>query len=116
MQDDAAFAVLAHKVNSMHDDFVEIRSVLKELTAAINKLALVEERQSQFSTAQERAFKLLERLEIKIDAAESRIDTLERDAPANQQTNKWVSTSVWGVVVFVFSIVAAFVMKKLGLQ
>lgn len=114
--DDASFAVLAHKVNSMHDDFAEMRSVLKDLTAAINKLALVEERQTQFSAAQERAFKLLERLEGKIDTAESRIDALERDAPANQQTNKWVSTSVWGVVVFVFSIASAYIMKRMGLQ
>jgi len=39
--DDAAFAVLAHKVEAMHSDFGEIRSVLRELTSAINKLALV---------------------------------------------------------------------------
>lgn len=114
--DDASFAVLAHKVDSMHNDFAEMRSVLKDLTAAINKLALVEERQTQFSASQERAFKLLERLEAKIDTAEGRIDALEREAPTNQQTSKWVSTSVWGVVVFAFSIAAAFIMKKLGLQ
>ena len=37
--DDASFAVLAHKVDTMHQDVTGIRSVLKDLTEAINKLA-----------------------------------------------------------------------------
>ena len=69
---DSTLAVLSHRVEAMHDDFSEMRSVLKELTAAINKLALVEERQTQFAEAQERAFKVIAKIEERLTALERR--------------------------------------------
>lgn len=94
--DAAELAVLAHKVAEMHSDFGEIRTVLRELTQAINKLALVEERQTQLAVTQERAFKALERLETKFDALEKRVNTLEADEPMQKQTSAWVLAGVWG--------------------
>lgn len=101
---DATLAVLSHRVAVMHEDFSEMRAVLKELTIAINKLALVEERQTQFAEAQERAFKAIAKIE-------ERLEALERKAPDAQRTNVWVDRAVLGVVAVVF----LFVAKKVGL-
>jgi len=107
--DDAAFAVLTHKVEAMHSDFGEIRSVLRELTSAINKLALVEERQAQAAQAQERAFAVLSKLESKIDAIDARVKDLEIDEPLQKQTSNWVTSAVWGFA----GIAAAFLLHKI---
>ena len=112
--DDAAFAVLAHRVETMHADFGEIRNVLRDLTAAINKLALVEERQNNAAAAQERAFKVLERLESKIDALESRVVTLEIAEPEQQRVSKWVLTAVWAAAALAVTLRLAKLGVKVG--
>ena len=106
--DDASFAVLAHKVEAMHSDFGEIRAVLRDLTSAINKLALVEERQTQAAQAQERAFGVLEKLENRLDAMDNRVKALEIEEPMQKQTSGWVIAAVWGFA----GLAAAFVMHK----
>lgn len=109
MPDQAIFAVLDHKVTSMHSDVNEIRSVLKELTAAINRLALVEERQSQLSLTLERAFKVLDRIEerseqdrkevrVEIGKLDTRIGLLEVAEPMQKQTSKWVVAGITGII------------------
>lgn len=101
---DATLAILSHRVESMHQDFSEMRAVLKELASAITKLALVEERQMQFSEAQERAFKIIGKIE-------ERVTALERQAPGVLRTNVWVDRAVLGVIAIVF----LFIAKKVGL-
>lgn len=95
---DANFAVLAHKVDAIHADVGEMRTVLRDLTNAIIKLALVEERQSQFAIAQERGFKVLEKIEAKLDALDERVKTLEVSEPEQKRTSTWVTAAVWGFV------------------
>lgn len=102
--DDASLAILNHRVEAMHQDFSEMRSVLKELTAAIHKLALVEERQTQFADAQERAFKVIGKIE-------ERLTELERRIPETDRTRLWVDRAVLWVV----AAVSLFAAKKLGL-
>lgn len=101
---DAALVILNHRVEAMHEDFTEMRAVLKELTVAINKLALVEERQSQFADAQERAFKALEKIE-------ARLSVLEKRVPEHDRTRQWIDRTVVGIVAIVF----LFILKKVGL-
>ena len=72
----AGFAVLAHKVDAIHANITDMQVAMRDLTNAIIKLALVEERQSQFAIAQERAFKVLEKIEVKIDDIDGRVKTL----------------------------------------
>lgn len=95
---DTHIAVLAHKVDSLHADFSEMRSVLKELAEAITKLALVEERQTQLSSAMERAFTVLERLE-------QRVSVIESEMPQARQVHTWVVRGIWvlasAAVIFV---------------
>lgn len=108
---DANFAVLAHKVDAIHADVGEMRTVLRDLTNAIIKLALVEERQSQFAIAQERGFKVLEKIEAKLDALDERVKTLEVSEPEQQRTSTWVTAAVWG---FVGIVASGFAHKLLG--
>ena len=75
--------LLSAKLHTLHTDVSDIKGTLKDLTAAINKLALVEERLSNTTAAQERSFKAIERLE-------ERIDELEKKNINADNTSKWL--------------------------
>lgn len=107
--------VIASRMESMHGDMSDVKTALKDLASAIIKLALVEERQGQAALAQERAFKVIERLEVRIDAGETRIDALERAAPMTAQTNTWVMAGVWGFAAIVATLLLSVLARKLGL-
>ena len=81
---------LASKLMSLHDDVSEIKGALKDLTSAITKLALIEERQSVTNAALERAF-------VAISRVEDRLSELERIAPMNNQSRIWVERFVIAV-------------------
>lgn len=92
------------KLELLHEDVNDMKSVLKDLTVAINRLAIVEERQAQTATSLDRAFTALEKIE-------SRIGALERQGVVSSQTNDWVGKAVWAAV----AATAVFVGKKVGL-
>jgi len=81
------FTELAGKLMSLHEDVSEIKGALKDLTSAITKLALIEERQTVTNAALERAF-------VAISRVESRLFELERLAPMNNQSRIWVELFV----------------------
>ena len=108
---DAGFAVLAHKVDAIHTDVNEMRVILRDLTNAIIKLALVEERQSQFAIAQERSFKVLEKLEEKLDAMDKRVKDLEIAEPEQKRTSGWVTAAVWTCA----GLLGLILLRKLGI-
>lgn len=81
---------LASKLMSLHEDVSEIKGALKDLTSAITKLALIEERQSVTNAALERAF-------VAISRVEDRLTELERIAPINNQARVWVERFVIAV-------------------
>lgn len=121
-RDDRVIDVIATKMDAMHSDMNDMKQAVRGLTDAVTKLALIEERQTQAALAQERAFKVIERLENKIadcerelgsklDGVEGRVDTLERDAPMQRQTSVWVTSAVWAAAGFACLIV----LNKLGL-
>ena len=62
--------VLAVKLDMLHSDVVDMKTALGELSKAITKLALVEERQSQTAEALERAFKSIGKIEDRLSALE----------------------------------------------
>ena len=84
MQD---FKELSNKMLSLHEDVSEIKGALKDLTSAITKLALIEERQSVTNAALERAFGAISRVE-------DRLTEIERLAPINNQSRVWVERFV----------------------
>ena len=78
---------LATKLLSLHEDVSEIKGALKDLTSAITKLALIEERQTVTNASLERAF-------VAIGRVEDRLTELERLTPLNNQTRVWVERFV----------------------
>lgn len=96
-------SVLTVKIDMLHSDVVEMKTALSELSKAITKLALVEERQAQTADAMERAFKAIGKIE-------DRISALELAAPKTKETNAWVDRFILALVMAL----AGFVGTKLG--
>lgn len=116
MSEPSMLAVLDQKVSSLCNDFSDVRSSLKELTAAINRLALVEERQAQLTLTVERVFKALDRLEqraekdrgeIRIDLGklDTRVVNLEISEPMERQTSKWVIAAATGLITLMATVI-----------
>jgi prefoldin subunit 5 len=80
-------SLLSARLQTLHTDVSDIKGTLKDLTQAINKLALVEERITNAVAAQERSFKAIEKLE-------ERIDALERSQVTTDNTNKWIDRGI----------------------
>ena len=74
---------LTSKLFSLHEDVSEIKGALRDLTSAITKLALIEERQTVTNAALERAF-------VAISRVEDRLAELERMTPINTQSRVWI--------------------------
>lgn len=96
-------SVLTVKIDMLHSDVVDMKTALSELSKAITKLALVEERQAQTADAMERAFKAIGKIE-------DRLSALELAAPKTKETNAWVDRFILALVMAV----AGFVGTKLG--
>lgn len=97
--------VLTVKLDMLHADVVDMKTALGELSKAITKLALVEERQSRTAEALERAFKAIGKIE-------DRLSALEQAAPKSKETSKLMDRFIIGIVVMVMG----FIGTKLGLQ
>ena len=115
---ESAWTTFANQLAALHSDVGEIktgmqefRGGMRELSAAILKLALVEERQTQSMQALERAFKLLEKLDARIEAVSLRVTELEKAEPGQARTSAWVDRAVWAIVAFT----AATLASKLGM-
>ena len=94
--------LLSARLQTLHNDVSDIKVTLKDLTSAINKLALVEERITNATAAQERTFKAIEKLE-------ERIDSLEKAQVIDDNTSKWIDR---GVVAFIGA-AAAYIWERI---
>lgn len=101
---DSLVEVIASKLENLHNDVSNMKDVLRELATAVTKLAVIEERQQQATQALERAFKVLEKVE-------TRLDNIERSQPMQQQSTDWVNRGMWAGVC----VLALFIIKKVGL-
>jgi len=97
-------SVLTVKIDMLHSDVVDMKTALNELSKAITKLALVEERQAQTADAMERAFKA-------IGKVEDRLSALELAAPKTKETSTWVDRFILAAIVAVMG----FAGTRLGL-
>lgn len=88
---DAEIALLSAKLETLHGDVAEIKGAMNELTRAIMKLALIEERLGVAAAAQERAFSAISKLE-------NRLIVLEQKAPINDKTNVWIDRGITAVI------------------
>lgn len=97
-------SLVSHRLATLHEDVGEMKAALKDLATAITKLALIEERQSNAAAAQERAFKVLAKLE-------ERVTNLEVYVPANKRVSVWLDRATWAGM----GLLVMLVMKKSGL-
>jgi hypothetical protein len=97
-------SVLTVKIDMLHSDVVDMKTALNELSKAITKLALVEERQAQTADAMERAFKA-------IGKVEDRLSALELAAPKTKETSAWVDRFILAAIVTIMG----FAGTRLGL-
>ncbi len=97
-------SLLNHKFDSLSEVVTDMKSALKELTTAITKLTLIEERQSHAAAAQERAFAAIERIE-------TRIKVLEQQAPANKKISVWIDRATYAGM----GLIIMLLLKKSGL-
>lgn len=107
--------VVITRLGILSGDVGVLKETLRQIASAVTRLALVEERQKerqmQTNEALSRAFKQIDKLDMKLTGIEQRLGTLERMQPLQQQTNGWVMTSVW----IVAGAAVMFVAKKTGI-
>ena len=82
---------MANRLDTLHADVAEMKSALRDLTSAINKLAIIEERQSAISTSIDRAFKAIGNIE-------DRLRDLERQSPDNSRVVSWMDRGLFALI------------------
>lgn len=96
--------LLSHKVDTINSAVIDVKATLKELTNAITKLTLIEERQNHAAMALERVFK-------SIESIDERLSAVEVEAPANKKMSVWIDRATWAGM----GLLAMLLFKKSGL-
>lgn len=102
--------IITH-LDLLSEDVEELNETLRQIASAVTRLAIVEERQMQTNEALSRAFKQIEKLDLKLTGIEQRLGTLERVQPQQQQTTTWVVSAVWAAA----GAAVLFIAKKAGI-
>ena len=92
--------VIAAKLGVLHDDVSEVKTAMKDLSVAITKLAVVEERQANTNQAMERAFTAISETKADIKSVGGRVSALETLTPLNKKANDWMFAAIWAVAGF----------------
>jgi hypothetical protein len=87
------------RLAALHEDVGEIKAALKEMTAAITKLALVEQQQAYATQAQERAFEAIANMNTRVVAIEQQMPLLTR-------SNVWLERTLLGASGAAFMFIA----------
>lgn len=98
------FNQLDKRLEVLHNDVTDMKDVLKSLTSAVTRLALIEERQAQAAAAQERSFRAIE-------GVEKRVADIEKRMPEQDRTAKYVEMLLTALAVAALLYAA----KKVGL-
>ena len=110
-QEDQLLGIFQAQMKALQVDLVEVKTAIKDVAAALTKLALVEERQTQSAAALERAFSAIEKLDKKLDAVAERVLELEKRDPTQTRAAEWVDRAVWAAAAGMVMMAAS----KLGL-
>jgi len=103
-EDETNMSVIAYQLKSLHNDVVDMKTVLSNLTKAITKLALVEERQSTLNMAQDRAFTAIAKME-------TRLTQIETKMPEYTRTGIWTDRVTWAIL----GLFGMYIAKSIGL-
>lgn len=106
-RDEIQTALSAAKLDSIINDMGELKTSVKELTKAVTRLAVVEERQSNTADSLGRAFK-------EIEKHDARIKTLEGDAGVTKQSSDMVNKVITIIITAVTTAVVGLVVIQAG--
>lgn len=113
--DDTTVKIVADRLQSLHEDVNELkdsmRESMKEMSSAVTKLVLLEERNTQTVRLIERAMKELDDQKVEHNKLADKVNSLAEQAPLNRQTNRMLDALIYAVVGGVLM----FIGKKLGL-
>lgn len=98
MPPEADLAVVITKIEAITSDLGDLKSSIRELTTAVGRLAVMEEKQSTTNESIDRAFK-------QIDAISTRVTALEQAQPIQKQSSDLVQKAVGYVVAIVLGAV-----------
>jgi len=105
-KDDVNMQVVIERISSLHSDVSELRDSTrdwaKDITLAINRLIVLEERQANMNEAYIRVLNDLSK-------TNSRLLALEQDEPIKRLVSKWVMAGVWAAAASSVLFVAKFV-------
>ena len=104
MSQETEIALLTNKVESLHEDMSEMKTVMRDIANALTRLAIIDERQEKMSETQGRIFKLL-------DNHGERITELEKDDRRQSLAVNWVFGATWAAA----GAFGMIVLKVLGL-
>lgn len=113
---------LSMQIGILQSEMTGVRESLKQMTEAITKLAVIEERMVSTAVQQDRILGILRdnRTELlgvtrdlseRIKDIEGRVDNLEKSMPMKELIQNWVLSGAWVVI----GVVALFIAKKVGL-
>lgn len=103
---------LTAQVETLIRDNAEQRSILRELTQAVSRLAVIEERQTTAREGLERAFQEVRETQADIARLDGRVKTLEIAQPENKATANVVQKVMWLVTAAVIGALLALVLQR----
>jgi len=95
---DQNMAIVAARLKTFEDSFVEMKGDMRKMAEAVTKLAVVEERQASGAQAQERAFKAIAELKEDLRTIDTRISALELAGVNSKRTSAWIDKWVLAVL------------------
>ena len=100
--DDTTVKIVADRLQSLHQDVNELkdsmRESMKEMSSAVTKLVLLEERNTQTVRLIERAMKELDDQKTEHNKLVDKVNNLAEQAPLNRQTNRMIDALIYAVV------------------
>ena len=92
------------RIEHLHDSVDSMQEAMCRMADAVNKLAVVEERQSQAAEG-------ISKLDARLDKIEDRLRVLEVAEPMQSKVTDWVLRAMWAIV----AAAAMFIAAKTGL-
>ena len=100
--DDTTVKIVADRLQSLHQDVNELKDSMKEsmkeMSSAVTKLVLLEERNTQTVRLIERAMRELDDQKVEHNKLVDKVNNLAEQAPLNRQTNRMIDALIYAVV------------------
>lgn len=87
--------LLRTEFSSVREDVAEMKETMRQVAAALERLARLEERHATVSAALGRAFSAVSKTNVRVDALVERVAVLEREQPVQKLASGWVTNGVW---------------------